>query len=52
MKKSTLATFGLQVMFVLLMAIVAGCKMKEFSSTPFYSGDEVKFTGNVEDENL
>jgi len=49
MKKSTLATFHLQVLFVLLMAIVAGCKMKEFSSTPFYSGDEVKFTGNVED---
>ena len=23
--------------------------MKEFSSTPFYSGNEVKFTGNVED---
>ena len=49
MKKSTLATFGLQVLFVLLMAIVTGCKMKEFSSTPFYSGNEVKFTGNVED---
>ena len=49
MNKTTLATFRLQVLFVLLMAIVAGCKMKEFSSTPFYSGDEVKFTGNVED---
>ena len=49
MNKSPLATFRLQVLFVLLMAIVTGCKMKEFSSTPFYSGNEVKFTGNVED---
>ena len=38
------------VLFAMLMAIVAGCKMKEFSSTPFYSGDEVKFTGKVEDQ--
>ena len=46
MNKSTMATF---CMSALLMAIAAGCKMKEFSSTPFYSGNEVKFTGNVED---
>jgi hypothetical protein len=39
----------MSVLFAMLMAIVAGCKMKEFSSTPFYSGDEVKFTGKVED---
>ena len=37
-----------------MIAIVAllaagGCKMKEFASTPLYSGDEVKFTGAVED---
>jgi len=30
-------------------ALLGGCKMKEFSSTPLYSGSEVKFTGAVED---
>ena len=45
---STLATFGRLLAVVALLA-VGGCKMKEFSSTPLYSGDEVKFTGAVED---
>jgi len=30
-------------------ALMGGCAMKEFSSTPLYSGNEVKFTGAVED---
>ena len=30
-------------------ALLGGCAMKEFSSTPFYSGSEVTFTGAVED---
>ena len=29
--------------------LLGGCKMKEFSSSPFYEGNEVKFTGAVED---
>ena len=29
--------------------LMGGCAMREFSSTPLYSGDEVKFTGAVED---
>ena len=45
---STLATFNKMIAIVALLA-VGGCKMKEFSSTPLYSGDEVKFTGAVED---
>ena len=32
-----------------LLVILSGCKMKEFSSTPFYTGDEVKYSGRVED---
>ena len=31
------------------MTLLGGCAMKEFSSTPFYSGSEVTFTGAVED---
>ena len=34
---------------VLGVMLLGGCKMKEFSSSPFYEGDEVKFTGAVED---
>ena len=34
---------------VLGMMMLGGCKMKEFSSSPFYEGNEVKFTGAVED---
>ena len=45
---STLATFNKMIAIVALLA-VGGCKMKEFASTPLYSGDEVKFTGAVED---
>ena len=45
---STLATINKMIAVVALLA-VGGCKMKEFSSTPLYSGDEVKFTGAVED---
>ena len=30
-------------------SLLGGCAMKEFSSTPLYSGHEVKFTGRVED---
>ena len=30
-------------------AMAGGCRMKEFSSSPLYSGSEVKFTGAVED---
>ena len=41
MKKAIMAIFG--------AALLGGCKMKEFSSTPLYSGSEVKFTGAVED---
>lgn len=32
-----------------LPLLLGGCAMKEFSSTPLYTGDEVKFTGAVED---
>ena len=32
-----------------LLVTLSGCKMKEFSSTPFYTGDEVKYSGRVED---
>ncbi len=38
-----------QMAMVLGMALLGGCAMKEFSSTPFYSGSEVTFTGAVED---
>lgn len=34
---------------VLGVMLLGGCKMKEFSSSPFYEGNEVKFTGAVED---
>ena len=34
---------------VLGMMMLGGCKMKEFSSSPLYTGNEVKFTGAVED---
>lgn len=33
----------------LMLTVLSGCSMKEFSSTPFYSGKDVKFTGAVED---
>ena len=45
---STLATFNKMIAIVALLAS-GGCQMKEFASTPLYSGDEVKFTGAVED---
>lgn len=32
-----------------LLATLSGCKMKEFASTPFYMGDEVKYSGRAED---
>ena len=41
MKKIITAVLGLM--------LLGGCKMKEFSSSPFYEGNEVKFTGAVED---
>jgi len=41
MKKIIAAVFGIM--------LLGGCKMKEFSSSPFYEGNEVKFTGAVED---
>ena len=41
MKKIMTAVVGLM--------LLGGCKMKEFSSSPFYEGNEVKFTGAVED---
>ena len=41
MKKIITAVFGIM--------LLGGCKMKEFSSSPFYEGNEVKFTGAVED---
>ena len=41
MKKIMTAVLGLM--------LLGGCKMKEFSSSPFYEGNEVKFTGAVED---
>ena len=44
----TLATISRLLATVALLAS-AGCQMKEFASTPLYSGDEVKFTGAVED---
>lgn len=34
---------------VLGVMLLGGCAMKEFSSSPLYSGSEVKFTGAVED---
>ena len=39
--KSTMLAFAL--------LLLAGCAMKEFSSTPLYCGGEVEFTGAVED---
>ena len=41
MKKTIMALVG--------AALLGGCAMKEFSSSPLYSGNEVKFTGAVED---
>lgn len=41
MKKIMTAVLGLM--------LLGGCKMKEFSSSPLYTGNEVKFTGAVED---
>ena len=41
MKKIITAAFGIM--------LLGGCKMKEFSSSPLYTGNEVKFTGAVED---
>lgn len=41
MKKIITAAFGVM--------LLGGCKMKEFSSSPLYTGNEVKFTGAVED---
>ena len=38
-----------KTLIVPMLSLLAGCAMKEFSSTPFYSGSEVKFTGAVED---
>ena len=34
---------------ILGVSLLSGCKMKEFSSTPFYEGNTVKYTGAVED---
>lgn len=41
MKKILIAAVGL--------SLLGGCSMKEFSSTPFYEGNTVKYTGAVED---
>lgn len=41
MKKMLIAAVGL--------SLLSGCSMKEFSSTPFYEGNTVKYTGAVED---
>ena len=41
MKKTITAALGAM--------LLGGCAMKEFSSTPLYSGHEMKFTGRVED---
>ena len=41
MKKAALALFA--------ATLLGGCAMKEFSSSPLYTGSEVKFTGAVED---
>ena len=46
MKKKTLVV---AIGAIAFSALVAGCKTKEFSSTPFYAGNETKFTGAVED---
>ena len=45
---STLATLSKLLAVVALLESV-GCHMREFSSTPLYSGSDVKFTGAVED---
>ena len=34
---------------ILGVSLLSGCQMKEFSSTPFYEGNTVKYTGAVED---
>ena len=34
---------------MLAAALSGGCAMKEFSSTPVYTGTDVKFTGRIED---
>ena len=38
-----------QIAIGILLALCAGCATKEMSSTPFYTGHEVKYTGRVED---
>ena len=38
-----------QIAIGILLALCAGCASKEMSSTPFYTGHEVKYTGRVED---
>lgn len=38
-----------QMAMAFCAALAGGCAMKEFSSTPLYSGSDVKFTGAVED---
>ncbi|MCQ2394402.1 MAG: hypothetical protein MJ249_08955 [Kiritimatiellae bacterium] len=38
-----------QIAIGMLLALCAGCATKEMSSTPFYTGHEVKYTGRVED---
>ena len=45
MKKLTIS----RMFAVVGLLVLGGCAMKEFSSTPLYSGSEVKFTGAVED---
>ena len=53
MVKTTVCLRTAEATFCRLFAVVTllasgGCQMKEFASTPLYSGDEVKFTGAVE----
>ncbi len=38
-----------QIAIGALLALCAGCATKEMSSTPFYTGHEVTYTGRVED---
>ena len=44
-----ISSFCFRLSVFVALALAAGCQMKEFSSTPLYSGSEVKFTGAVED---
>ena len=37
------------ICMALAAAVLAGCKTQEMSSTPFYTGDDVKYTDKVED---